>query len=434
MAEKIKNAAIFLLSLSMIFLLVTTLKMAAGESVDFFALFSGEVTDATAGPGGEGGSLLPGMCIFPSQIAIVGSGGVYSPLGNEAYEDALAAILGIYSEALGSSGKPDSITEKEYIGLLGGPAIYLQFDVALPFYLHHAWAELEASAVETRVESIVVCGRGDFVEIAFSAGQEGYFALSTASSSAKLRELCGLQLEPNCAFAFSLPSNGGLKADQLVYSGVLRLQRYALESPYYVGASELPFAVLEAFSMRPNLARFFISGTGAMEYVEGDGVLRSGLAGELSYTAPPRAAAESGLAPGSTGEGIAMCETARRMVDSVWKATGSTGRLSLSLFEYDEAKDAYYIGFDMQLGGLYVARPLRAAHVTIEGGAVTSVSVRPVSARGEDTLMIAYSRYIAAASGLEEGRAAIVYSVGDDGMLSPAVSVVREESDGLEAG
>lgn len=426
MLEKIKSLAIVLLTVSMALLLLTSLSLGAPSGpLNALSWFMGDsgYTAATQ-PSAEGGTATQ-TAAFPAQISVLGAMGLYTAANPQEYDSMLEAVSEIYREALGSSKEEAQISREEYTTLLTAPAIHMAYTSALPLYLHHSWMpQAIGEKSDSPVSAVVIAIREGAVVLGFCDGLGGYFAMETGTNPSRLEKLCEGYPASNSVFAMQLQNAAHLRPDQVVFSGFATYPVYRPLPPAYAGGDEAPRQVLDAFSIRYYLASFFVSASGAMQYVDGSRELTVGMDGELRFTST---AEDEPVAPGaqkgSRLELEQVVEHVRSLVDAVWAVTDSFGKLSLGTVEYDSANDRYFVGFEVMIGGVYIDCGDRPAYAVVENGSLAAVVVRPFTAMQEGETSLPFLQY-AAASRPDGGLIGPVYSAGEQsGLLTPSIGV-----------
>lgn len=422
MIERLKTLAIVALSLSLAGLLAVALTLGAWGGDSTLLNFIADISQGGAAQPIGTDDARAQTAALPSRMALLGDYGVYSPASPADYTRIYDAVAGIYSEALGSSRAERTVTAEEYMALFEAPAIYLAFDSALPLWLHHSWTDSVDEKSDRMVDSLVLSRRGDTVVLAFSDGAGRYYMMDTGTNPTKLSNACAGNYTANCAFAFDC-GMAALRSDEIIYTGYVPMASYSLSVPSYAEAGEAPRAVLESFGIRPYLAAFFVSASGAIQYVDQTAELTVEPDGALTFV--NIMAEESifeGTEKGSRSEAAQAVEYVRAVVTSVWKSTDSFGVLSLDYVDYDSDSDCYYIGFEAMVGGVYIQTQGRPAYAVIKGGRAEAIRITPFSGAESGGIAIPYAQY-AAAAGPADGRFGFVYSGTWPGEITPAVGV-----------
>lgn len=407
MVERVKSLVIGLLFLSLLSLLGLSMVL---------SIYGGTVSPVQAvgallaGPEQIARGDTPGApqpAAYPAQIAVLSDNGLYAADSPESYDRLYETVSEVYYRALGSAGQPQAIGRRAYAALFAAPAVYLRFDACLPLWLHHAWSEGTGDMPEDEVCAMLICMQGDAVALAVATPEGNYYLMETGAS--RLDEVCRDVGESNALFAGSHPALSGLDPDTLIFERALELSVYSVHTPAYLAEGRLSAPVLEAFGLRPYLARSTGAAGAVIRYIEGSHVLLVDEQGGLSLSRQDGEAQVIGGAPGSREAYVQAVEVARALVSRVWRQTESLGTLSLLAVDYDAERDAYSIAFAPQIGGMYLETPQPAAQVVIEGGELRQATVRPCIAAAYDKDIIPHLQYAAAAR--PDGQLGIYYAL-----------------------
>ncbi len=417
MLEKIKTGVIILLLAAMIPLITLSITMGVQEGTGVV----GYITGLFSGPRLEVPvyEALPVAAALPAEIALVGENGVCAAWSADEYDAVRLAVQGVYDEAFGSSSAMTPIDRDTFMSMLSYPAIYMSFDSYLPAFLHRAWAGADYLGHEQPLKSAVIALVGNKVKLAFYDGDGMYWVFETNASPVRLKEACDQAFTVNAFFAVDDDRFSRIECDQLVYPASDALPLYSVETVDYASAGEVPASVLEAFTLRPFFARFYVSGSGSVEYIEGDSSLCALPDGSLSLSSTEKPVpADEVYLPGSNEYSVLVCEYVRSIVNNVWTAAAAgPGKLSLDYFSYDAASDSYYLGFELLVGGRKIGLDRRPALAVIQNGVVRSITVRPHALQAlDDVLEMHYMQYASVGT----GRVGIYYTVGN-GVAAPVV-------------
>ena len=166
MTEFFKTVLIFVLTLSMIFLLVCFFVVTAASDALSPADLLFEFTRASGGtePAAENTSGVHQTAAFPCQIAFLsGMGELYMPISYREYQEALTNTTQILEEAVGSAYGYSLSSQNEYLSMLLAQGILFVYDYPVPFYMLCSWANYGYTGEDINVSSLYICAEGGSV-------------------------------------------------------------------------------------------------------------------------------------------------------------------------------------------------------------------------------------------------------------------------------
>ena len=263
MRERAKNTALAGLFALMIGLLYFSLTLGIEREDGLLARVFGVAEPS------EEVVLQPRSAVELRALAVCTPDGVRMPENSGEKEEMQSAVSAVYAEAVGSAGEAQTITRRQYLELLGAPAIYFGFDAELPLFLLRAWVGFDGGERESRLSSLVVAASGGQVCIAwYDTAAKQYCMAPTAAGIERLTQVCGLWDEGNAVFAFQDADFAALCADEPVLLRAGSETKYNALPPAFAEAGELSRELLAGFGLNPYLARVYEEAAGDRVYVE----------------------------------------------------------------------------------------------------------------------------------------------------------------------
>jgi len=432
MLERLKTVTLVLLLLSAVCLLVISLTMGVqGTEFDLMDTLRGWLPQKNQ-PVSQ--SVAADTAVFPRKIGVAGENGLYTPLNEEEYTSLLSQVSPVFQEAVGSAGEMRAAEARQVLPLLERNVIYFCYDTPVPFYLLQAWTGSQrVSSYDLLVQSAAAVLLEQQVCLAVCTPGGMYYLFDTAADADMLKTTCAALQQSNAVFAFQRSDCAALMGDEIVATAGASYPVYTLQAPAYVAGGELPREVLQSFALNPYLTKVYTDASGALVYVEGFHMLLVQENGDLSFeTTMDEAGIDLALpaAASSRQESIYVCQAVHTVMDAVWSAAGASGRLSLEQITAGETAGSYTLSFRAHTGGLFWEDTTAGrAHVTVEGGVITSVTMSPRQLQQQETAaVIPYLQSVAALpQDVRQARLCPRYLWKNE-LLTPAMCRVREEA------
>jgi hypothetical protein len=374
-----KNVLIILLAVSALFLMSRTdyfgfIRLAPTWLSSVFGLFQDGSPDADAAEEGEIAGLTTAS--MPAAMAVTSANGGH--FGVKYDGEALNEHFGRFSAslgiALGSSGDPAAVTEREWQKALSGEGVFFDYTEALPLNVLAQWLgspTMNSEAGLYTARRLCLAKEGAGLTLFFISARDGqYYACKTLSLSSLDAQLKASS--PNGAyFAWeSADTPAGLDPYILILEEMPTLHTLSVTNPFRdsLTGEEL----LTVFEMNSFTAIPYTESDGTVVYVEGDSSLRLYPDG----TAVFRQSGGEILSAGGFGASDAVDMALYLAKAGVGAHCGAAG-LYLSGLHYDPASGgSYTVTFDYAVNGIPVLYgDAHAVSAVIRGGVVTRASM-----------------------------------------------------------
>ncbi len=305
----------------------------------------------------------------PEVLALLGPDGVFLARDPADYDRLYAQTEPLFQEAVGSAGALKSLTEREYLTLLGTYGVLLQYHAPQPWYLMQAWGGSETLDGQLSVRAAAMVANDATVALLLTDDAGGRWMAETAASLPELEELRASGGAANAVLA--LESNA-LFRDTVLTRRTERVAALAGSAPELVTRGELSQSVQALFGMNAYLTRVYQNTDGSLVYVESHSTISLSPMGDLTYAGT--AGIDLELTARETGRKVELCMKVYDLLTRLWEQSGASGRLSLEAAELED--DSGLLRFGLQTGGLFLEREEGYwATVTVEEGTVTGLTV-----------------------------------------------------------
>ena len=317
--------------------------------------------------------------------------------------DRFSAALG---EALGSSGEPEQITERQWRAALTGPGVYFDFLYDQPLSLLAVWlgTEIDGGAASHTARRICLSLEGEGLALYYIRARYGEYyrcatALSSSTLSARLRE----NTANGALFAFEIDENTGVDPYVLLEPGIQSFARVTAANSLRDSTVLASLPGLFEFSS----VRSYSESDGTV-FVEGEATMRVTTGGTVNYRSK-----SGGLALGAEDMSAqAAVEAARRLCQNGPGASCGAASLGLSSLRYEQESDTYYISFEYAVDGV----PVRltegaAAELTVSHGVLQEAVLRyrSYSAEAEAVRPLPREQALAAADAMGGSTLTLTY-------------------------
>jgi len=419
--DRLKNVLIVLLSVSALFLMSRTdyfgivrLSPAWLSSVLGFLQDGGAAADVAEE--GEAAGLTD-VCI-PAAMAVTSADGGHYGLryDGEALKECFGRFSASLGSALGSSGEPAAVTEREFKMALSGEGVFFAYTEALPLHVLAEWlgtAMVSEAGLQT-ARRLCLAKDGDGLSLFFMDARDGrYYACKTKQSFSSLSAWLEA-FSPNGAyFAWERAAFPGLDPYFLILEEMPALHTLGVANPFR--GSLTGEGLLSVFEMNSFTAIPYTESDGTVVYVEGDCSLRLYPSGRAVF----RQSGGERLSAGGLEASDAVNMALRLAKAGVGARCGAAG-LYLSELHQDPANGGYTVSFDYAVDGIPVLTGAEhAVTAVIRGGVVTRVSMSfqefTRTDGFESPLPMRLAAAIAAGSG--GGEPMLVYYASPDGVV-----------------
>ncbi len=362
MADKLKNLLLVVLLAVMAALLVLTFLVSIRGSAGGRQLLQ-PLEDS------DPGEVTIQVMARPEVLAILQESGVCLARDPAAYSRLYTQTEPLFQEAVGSAGLLQPMLEADYLALLEGIGVLLQYHAPQPWYLMQAWGSSETPDTGLTVQAAAMVAHEGAVVLLLTDHLGGRWMAETAASLSGLEELCASGGPANAALAFG---SRALHQDAVLSLEVERLPTFALNAPELVTRGELSQSVQALFGMNAYLTRVYQNTDGSLVYVESHSTITLSPQGDLTYTGTAGIDLEL-TAAGTLGR-VELCQKVYDLLTRLWEQSGTSGRLSLEEAALEE--DDGLLRFGLHLDGLFLERQEGSwATVTVEDGAITGLTV-----------------------------------------------------------
>ena len=311
---------------------------------------------------------------MPTRVAVTGAYGRWANLSMTTGSEEFAQLGSLLMEALGSAGSLRPCTEADFQAALGaggdyGSSVYYDFENALPLSLLAGLVGANWIGGDLLARRVLLAAEQDAVQLYLWDGESACFLCPTALPMAALRETVSVYPLGSAYFAFDQPEN---------YSHVAP---FSLFSDQLIPPAELGItsaisdvnALMTALSFNPHTNFRYSESSGADVVVEGDRTLRIRSDGEVSYQGSSGSLHIS--SPDETPTEAEIAVGVYQLLRDLLAQQGGAG-LYLQSFQMDETAASLTFGYQFNGMPLRFADGGAAAEVTVEGAAVTRLTLR----------------------------------------------------------
>lgn len=365
----LQNIAIVLLTASAVTLFVQTqlynLRTGAGYLSNLFSPGSVQKTQNVSG--------LTDLAM-PVRVAVTGAYGRWAELSLTTESEDFAQPGNLLMEALGSAGAMKSCNADDFRSALRvsadyGGSVYYDFNCALPLSLLAGLVGAGWDGGDLSARRVLLQAEGNTVRLFLWDGGSVCFVCPTALTAESLGEVVTEYQLGSAWFAFDQPENYSHVAPLSLFSDQFNPPPSLSVSSAITDSS----ALMLALSFNPHTNSRYSESSGAEVVVEGDRTLSIRSDGEISYqgSSGTLSIASEGEIPTETEAVVGVYQLLSQLLPAQ-----SSAELFLQNYQSNEASTTLCFGY--QYNGL----PIRftdggaAAEVTLEGSAVTRLSLR----------------------------------------------------------
>lgn len=364
----LQNIAIVLLTASAVTLFVQTqlynLRTGAGYLSGLFSSNSVQKTQSVSG--------LTDLAV-PVRVSVTGAYGRWADLSLTTVSHDFAQPGNLLMEALGSAGAMKDCSTDDFRSALRvsadyGGSVYYDFDSALPLSLLAGLVGAGWNGEDLSARRVLLQAEGSSVRLFLWDGGSACFVCPTALTAESLREVVTEYQLGSAWFAFDQPEN---------YSHVAPFSLFSdqFDPPPNLSVSSITdsSALMLALSFNPHTNSRYSESSGAEVVVEGDRTLSIRSDGEVSYQG-----SSGTLSIASAGETPTEAEAVVGVYQLLSQLLPAQSSAELFLQNYQSDGASATLRFGYQYNGL----PIRftdagaAAEVTLEGSAITRLSLR----------------------------------------------------------
>lgn len=365
----LQNIAIILLSASTVMLFVQTqlynLRSNTGYLSGLLSSSSIQKTQSVSG--------LTDLAV-PVRVAVTGAYGRWADLSLTTVSEDFAQPGNLLMEALGSAGTVKDCSVDDFRSALRvdadyGGSVYYDFDSALPLPLLAGLVGAGWNGGNLSARRVLLQAEESTARLFVWDGGSACYVCPTALTADSLREVVAEYQLGSAWFAFDQPENYSHVAPFSLFSDQFDPPPDLSVSSAITDSS----AVLKALSFNPHTNFRYAESPGAEVVVEGDRTLGIRSDGEVSYQG------NSGtLRIASDGETPTETETVVGVYQLLSELLPAQSGAGLCLQDFQSSGSSTTLRFGYQYNGL----PIRftdggaAAEVTLEGSAITRLSVR----------------------------------------------------------
>lgn len=363
-----KNLLILLLALSALYLLGRT-QLSGGISDGVRGLLKDSAVNADSAP-----TRSASVTVHPVRLAVYQDGRRYGVQYSQDETDAAFSSLStLLSEALGSAGAPEAVSEQDWRSALGSTGIYMDFLYPVPLQTLSGWwgdGQNNSALTGTARRICLAADAGGGVSLFFINEENGsyYACRTTLTRDFHLNEAVA-DWSPNGAlFAFEVPDMEALEPYTLLTTTPEPVV-YAAGNPLLEG-SERVTELLNALAFHPQGTALDPAVGG--QIVEGNDSLRLSDAGVVTFHTIGDSGFRFPLPEDSTQAALDYVQALAEATVGAW-----CGQARLCLAGVEETADGLEITFRYSLNGAPVALPedRSAARFLVSGGAVTDFSL-----------------------------------------------------------
>ena len=316
--------------------------------------------------------------IRPAKLTIRGPGGLYLAAGNDT-ETLLTAVSPILSEALGSVGKIEAITDRQFLTYLSGEHIGFSFTHAVPFYLlQHWWTGETGFSSDQSASTLAVVSDEGKVALAFCDSASGrYYLAETAAGYERFISQCESAPAGNAFYAFEQDGYHMLTAYEPVWSQSVWFPTYTAAVPDFSAEGGISEGLLSAFDINAFLAEVYKERDGDIVYIEGHTALQFSKEGLILYSVTGDDGIDLEMESGLS-EKEQQAYAARRACEILERISASAGcGGGFSVAEITARENGWVIAFERALGGGFITETDGySAVVTVERGRITGIRTR----------------------------------------------------------
>lgn len=359
--ERLKNAVIVLLSVSLIVLMILALpggEQAAKEKLRSFAGVVG-LLPADA----DRAVFVSGMAAQPTMISLrTDAGRVTVQRSEAALDQAYAAVASLYAKALSTASDGRAAPQEDFLTALGGNGLYLAFPASIPSAAFASWIGVENDVLRQDAEGYLLQPTGSGTALWLYGDAVTVF--QTELSDAAVLTALGDNTPDGSAFAFETEET---KTDPMTLweDGLIVLPGAQIENPITQAAAQEIASSLE----------FNPYGAGAYTDIDGAFVFsESGRSCTVAADGTVRVSAEEGKFAAFAAETetpVGYIAAASRVLQTICADRLGEARLCLTSFE--QTKNGAACRFAVLLSGVPIS-PLEAS-VTFTGAQLTELTV-----------------------------------------------------------
>lgn len=362
-----KNLLILLLALSALYLLSLT-QLSGGILETVRDMLKDSAADSASDPSQSSFSTVQ-----PVRLAVYQDGQRYGVQYNQDETDAAFSSLStLLSEALGSAGGPEPVSEQDWRSALQSMGIYMDFFYPVPLRTLSDWlgdGQSNSALTGTARRICLAADEDGGVSLFFINEEDGsYYACGTTLTRDFHLSAAVADWSPNGAlFAFEVPEMEALEPYTLLTT-TPQPAVYAAGNPLLEDSGRVT-ELLNALSFHPQGNSLDPASGGQL--VEANDSLRLSDAGVVTFHTIGDSGFRFALSDDSAQAALDYVETLAEATVGAW-----CGQARLCLAEVEVISDGLEITFQYSLNGAPVALPgdRAAAYFRISGGAVTDFS------------------------------------------------------------
>ncbi len=378
-----KNLLILLLALSALYLLGRT--WLSGEISDGI---QGLLQDSTASADSTA-VRSASAAVHPVRLAVYQDDRRYGvQYSQEETDAAFSSLSTLFSEALGSAGVPQAVSEQDWRSALGSTGIYMDILYPVPLQTLSSWwgdGQNNSALTGTARRICLAADASGGVSLFFINEEDGsYYACETTLTRDFHLNEAVADWPPNGAlFAFEVPDMEALEPYTLLTTTPEPVV-YAAGNPLLEDSARVT-ELLNALAFHPQGTA--LDPTVGGQIVEGNDSLRLSDAGVVTFHTIGDSGFRFSLSEDSTQAALDYVQTMAEATVGAW-----CGEARLCLAGVEETASGLEITFQYSLNGAPVAlaedRP--AARFLVNGGAVTDFSLylRSYSDTGETSIVL----------------------------------------------
>ena len=391
-----KNLLIILLALSALYLLGRT-QLSDGV-VDGLR----DLLNHSASDNGSTLTQSSAVAVYPVRLAIYQDDRRYGVQYDQEETDTAFSLLSmLLSEALGSAGAPETVTERDWRSALCRTGIYMDFLYPIPLYALSDWMGDGSgnSALTGTARRICLAADEDGgVSLFFINEEDGsYYACGTTLTRDFHLNAAVAGWSPNGAmFAFEVPDMEALDPYTLLTT-TPQPAVYAASNPLLEDSSRVT-ELLNTLTFHPQGAPLDPAAGGQL--VEGNDSLRLSSSGVVTFHTIGDSGFRFSLPENSTQGALDYVQTLAETTVGAW-----CGEARLCLAGIEETADGLEIIYQYSLNGAPVALPenYAAARFVISDGAITDFTLylRSYADTGETSVVLPEVQAAAAMGALD---------------------------------
>ena len=401
--ERIKNAAIAVLSVSLIVLMVLAVPGGEQKAQDMLRSFA-----ATVGllpPDAADDDAVSAAAAQPMLVSLRGDRGrVTLRRDGVALDQAYAAVASLYGRAFATASDAETASVDAFLEALSQNGIYLAFPDAIPASAFAAWLGAENGALRQTAEGYLLqpTAKG---AVLWLYG-DTVTAYQTELGASAVQTAIGDPTPDGSAFAFET-NNTRLDPMTLWEDGLIVLSNAQMENPVTQAAAQ---SIASSLEFNPYGAGAYTDIDGAFVFSE------SGRNCTVAADGTVRVTAEEGKYAAFSAEEetpVRYIDAASRVLQTV--CADRLGEARLCLTKFEQTKTGAECRFAVMLSGVPVS-PLEAV-VTFTGTQLTALSVPLRTFTLTDTHVVPMPLAPAAALAPEGARLTLGYLLDENGAL-----------------